>query len=91
MLRAERFLEMISNDSADKDWIAEHCDLELLRWIEAKRESGELSDTDRLSILNPEDTVRLYSAFGHGASDEGFAGICRANFIALNPSLFGGK
>ena len=62
----------------------ENEDLELFREIQRKRENDELSDTDRVSLPTPGDTVRLRSAFGYGASDEMFSGICRANFKALN-------
>ncbi|MXY46104.1 MAG: hypothetical protein F4Y44_03780 [Chloroflexi bacterium] len=80
---------MLANDNINEDPTVEIYDLELLRNIEAKRESDELNDTDRVSAFGPDDTVRLYSPFGHGASDEVFSGICRANFIALNPEPFG--
>ena len=82
-------MEMTASDNSDKDGTAEVYDLALFREIERKRSSGELSDADRVSVSNPDDTVRLHSAFGHGARDETFAGICRANFIALNRSRFG--
>ena len=78
-------MEMFINDSINKECTADVYDLALLRHLERKRQSGELRDTDRVSILSPDDRVRLFSPFGQGASEEVFNGICRANFIALNP------
>ena len=76
---------MFANDNIDKERTAEVYDLALVRHLERERQSGELRDTDRVSVLCPDDRVRLFSPFGQGVSDEVFNSICRANFIALNP------
>ena len=73
---------MITDFETDNEGIE---DKELFRKIVEERNNGNLSDTDRVRLPAADDTVRLFSAFGYGASDEMFEGICRANFGALNP------
>ena len=75
---------MITDSDTENDGIE---DLSLFREMGRKRSNGELSDTDRVSLPTPGDTVRLHSAFGYGATVEMFSGICKANFIALNPQV----
>lgn len=52
-------------------------DIELFRALKRQRASGALNDSDR---------IRLFSPFGHGANERMFKGICRANYLCLNPS-----
>ena len=75
---------MITDSDTENDYIEAPS---LFREMGRKRTNGELSDTDRVSLSAPGDTVRLHSAFGYGATDEMFSGICKANFIALNPGV----
>lgn len=67
----------------------EHIDLAAFREVHEMRRRGEVSDDDRVRFFAPDEPVRLYTAFGHGADYEMFNGIVTANFRALNPSLAG--
>ena len=67
----------------------EHIDLAAFREVQEMRRRGEVSDDDRVMFFAPDEPVRLYTAFGHGADYEMFNGIVTANFRALNPSLAG--
>ncbi len=67
----------------------EPVDLNLYRRLKEMRRTGRISDADRVVFFAPDEPVRLYSGFGHGADDETFNGIAAANFRALNPGLAG--
>lgn len=66
-----------------------HIDLAAFREAQEMRRRGEISDDDRVMFFAPDQPVRLYTAFGHGADDTMFNGIVTANFRALNPGLAG--
>ena len=67
----------------------ERIDLAAFREVQEMRRRGEVSDDDRVMFFAPDEPVRLYTAFGHGADCEMFNGIVTANFRALNPRLAG--
>ena len=63
----------------------EPVDVALLRRIQEMRQKGGIGDDDRIVFFDPDEPIRLFSAFGHGADDDTFNGIVAANFRALNP------
>ena len=67
----------------------EHIDLAAFREAQEMRRRGEASDDDRVMFFAPDEPVRLYTAFGHGADEATFNGMVTANFRALNPGLAG--
>ncbi len=62
-------------------------DRQLFQELKRARQEGRITDDDRVVFFAPDEPIRLYSAFGHGADDEMFKGIVAANFRALNPGL----
>ena len=67
----------------------EPIDRRLIQELKQAREHGGITDDDRVVFFHPDEPIRLYSAFGHGADEEMFIGIVAANFRALNPGLLG--
>ena len=68
----------------------EPIDMKLFQELEQIREEGGITDDDRIVFFDPDEPIRLYSAFGHGADDATFNGIVSANFRAMNPGLASG-
>ena len=66
-----------------------HIDLAAFREAQEMRRRGEICDDDRVMFFAPDEPVRLYTTFGHGADDAMFNGIVTAHFRALNPGLAG--
>lgn len=69
----------------------EPIDRQLFQELKRARQEGGITDDDRVVFFHPDEPVRLYSAFGHGADDKVFNGIVAANFRALNPGLAMGQ
>lgn len=68
----------------------EPMDMRLFQELKKAREDGGITDDDRVVFFAPDEPIRLYSAFGHGADARMFNGIVAANFRALNPGLVNG-
>ena len=68
----------------------EPMDMQLLQELRQAREDGGITDDDRIVFFHPDEPIRLYSAFGHGADDRMFNGIVAANFRAMNPGMVSG-
>ena len=66
----------------------EPIDRQLIQELKQAREDGGITDDDRVVFFAPDEPIRLYSAFGHGADDKMFRGIVAANFRALNPGCW---
>lgn len=67
----------------------EQIDLAAFREMQEMRRRGDVTGDDRVVFFAPDEPVRLYSAFGHGADDAMFNGIVAANFSSLNPGMAG--
>ena len=67
----------------------EPIDMRLFQELRQAREDGGITDDDRIVFFDPDEPIRLYSAFGHGADEATFNGIVAANFRALNPAPVG--
>ena len=65
----------------------EHVDIAAFREAQEMRRRGDVGDDDRVMFFAPDEPVRLYTAFGHGADGAMFNGIVTANFRALNPGV----
>ena len=68
----------------------EPIDIGLLHKLREIRQDGGITDDDRIVFFHPDEPVRLFSAFGHGADEATFNGIVTANFRAMNPGLVRG-
>ena len=68
----------------------EPMDMRLFQKLQQVRKGGGITDDDRVVFFHPDEPVRLYSAFGHGADDKMFNGIVAGNFRALNPGIVTG-
>ena len=81
--------EEIHSKEANFEENDEPVDVGLWEMVKSMRRNGDTKDTDRIVFFEPDEPIRLYSAFGHDADDVMFKGIVAANFAALNPGLAG--